>query len=189
MKKKNHVKVGDRLLQTNKRFSDLKMKQKDKIAEREYEDKHRIEKVIFMNMCMVEDPEGNVLALDKVNDSYTGTTFPGGHVEEGETFTESVIREMKEETGLTIKNPKLTGIYHWMTGDIRNIGYLYKATEYDGEIISSEEGRVYWISGEEFLKKPLAPGMLQVWQMMHDENANECLQTVMDDGSIVSKIQ
>ena len=27
------------------------------------------------------DGKGNVLALDKVNDSYTGTTFPGGHVE------------------------------------------------------------------------------------------------------------
>ena len=252
MGKKNHVKVGSRLLQTDKKYSNLKTKQKDKIAEWEYEEslayyekygrfptddnsseeviqaiydkivsaeiwipcyeiekhylgrrnklnerakkqlfmeKHRIEKVIFMNMCMVEDSEGNVLALDKVNDSYSGTTFPGGHVEEGETFTESVIREIREETGLTIKNPKLAGIYHWMTDDIRNVGYLYKATEFEGELISSEEGKVYWISGEEFLKKPLAPGMLQVWQMMHDANANECLQTLTADGGIISKIQ
>ena len=72
----------------------------------------RTEKVCFMNMCMILDGKGNVLALDKVNDSYTGTTFPGGHVEPGETFTESVIREIYEETGLTISNPKLTGIYH-----------------------------------------------------------------------------
>lgn len=252
MSRKNHVKVGDKLLQTDKRFSQLKNMQKEKIAAWEYEEtlsyyekngkfpiagkssdevleavydrivkadiwipyyeiekhytgrrnklnerakkqifeeKHRIEKVIFMNMCMLEDSEGNVLALDKVNDSYTGTTFPGGHVEEGETFTESIIREMREETGLTIKNPKLTGIYHWMVGDIRNIGYLYKANEFEGELISSEEGNVYWISGEEFLKKPLAPGMQQVWQMMHDENANECLQMVGEDGVIQSKIQ
>ena len=41
----------------------------------------RIEQVCFMNMCMICDNAGNVLALDKVNDSYTGTTFPGGHVE------------------------------------------------------------------------------------------------------------
>ena len=34
-----------------------------------------------------------------------GLVFPGGHVEEGESLLESVIREMKEETGLTIKNP------------------------------------------------------------------------------------
>ena len=55
-------------------------------------------------------------------------------------------------------------------------------------MISSEEGKVYWISGEQFLKKPLAPGMDQVWQMMHDEDAQECLQTLTEEG-IVSRIQ
>ena len=43
-----------------------------------------IEKVIFMNMCMVYDHAGRVLALDKVGKSYSGTTFPGGHVEPGD---------------------------------------------------------------------------------------------------------
>ena len=57
--------------------------------------KERTEEVIFMNICMVYDNEGNVLALDKVSKNYSGTTFPGGHVEAGETFTESVIREIK----------------------------------------------------------------------------------------------
>ena len=93
------------------------------------------EKVIFMNMCMVYDKEGNVVALDKVGKNYSGTTFPGGHVEPGETFKESVIREIYEETGLTIQNPRLTGIYHWMTGDIRNVGFLYKTSEYEGKLI------------------------------------------------------
>ncbi len=150
--------------------------------------KERTEEVVFMNMCMVYDNEGNVLALDKVSKNYSGTTFPGGHVEAGETFTESVIREIKEETGLTIKHPKLTGVYHWMRDGIRNVGFMYKTNEYDGELLSSDEGKVYWISGEEFLKKPLAPGMEQVWQMMHDDNAMECLQTLTTDG-IISKIQ
>ena len=40
-----------------------------------------IEKVVFMNMCMISDNKGNVLALDKVGKNYSGTTFPGGHVE------------------------------------------------------------------------------------------------------------
>lgn len=62
-----------------------------------------------MNMCMILDGEGNVLALDKVNDSYTGATFPGGHVEKNELFSKSMIREVREETGLTIEMPKLCG--------------------------------------------------------------------------------
>ncbi len=66
----------------------------------------RLEKVRFMNMCMIQDGRGNVLALDKVNDSYTGTTFPGGHVEPGELFFQSMIREVWKETGprLSIRN-------------------------------------------------------------------------------------
>lgn len=147
-----------------------------------------IEKVIFMNMCMVYDNKGNVLALDKVGKSYSGATFPGGHVEPGETFTDSVIREVYEETGLRIKNPILKGVYHWIVDDVRNVGFLYKANEYEGELVSSDEGRVYWISEEEYIKKPLAPGMEQVLQIMHSDNPLECLQTITEDG-IIAKIQ
>ena len=38
-----------------------------------------------------------------------GYTLPGGHVEPGEPFVDAVIREMKEQTGLDIKNPRLQG--------------------------------------------------------------------------------
>lgn len=147
-----------------------------------------IEKVVFMNMCMISDDKGNVLALDKVGKNYSGTTFPGGHLEVGETFTEAVIREVFEETGLTIKNPKLTGIYHWISGDVRNVGFLYRTDEFEGELTSSDEGNVYWISEDDYLKKPLAPGMQQVWQIMHSDVPMECLQTITKEG-IIAKIQ
>lgn len=117
-----------------------------------------IEKVVFMNMCMISDNKGNVLALDKVGKNYSGTTFPGGHVEAGETFMESVIREVFEETGLTIKNPKLMGIYHWISGDVRNVGFLYRTDEFEGKLISSDEGRVYWISEKDYPKKIFSSG-------------------------------
>lgn len=55
-------------------------------------------------------------ALDKVSGNYQGTTFPGGHVERNETFTESVIREVSEETGLVIEDPKLCGFSKKRTG-------------------------------------------------------------------------
>ena len=57
----------------------------------------RTEKVIMTNMCMVFS-EHRVLVQDKRDDDYSGITFPGGHVERGESFTDAVIREVWEES-------------------------------------------------------------------------------------------
>ena len=73
----------------------------------------RYEQIELTNMCMIYDNEGNAVVQDKVGKSWGGITFPGGHIEKGESFVDSVIREIKEETGLDIKNPKLCGIKWW----------------------------------------------------------------------------
>ena len=65
---------------------------------------NRRESVEFVNMCMIQNGD-KVLVQDRVNPDWPGITFPGGHVERGESFVEAVIREVKEETGLTISNP------------------------------------------------------------------------------------
>jgi 8-oxo-dGTP diphosphatase len=137
-------------------------------------EERKMDTVCFMNMCMIYDENGNVLALDKENDSYTGTTFPGGHVEKDEIFQESIIREIREETGLEIKNPQLGGIYHWTKSGVHNVLFLYKANEYSGSLKSSEEGQVYWIPLEEFKQKELAGGMEYVLQILESPQVNEC---------------
>lgn len=145
--------------------------------------KHPPDTVIFMNMCMI--CRGNeVLALDKVNNTYTGTTFPGGHVETRETFHDAVVREILEETGLRIKNPVLKGIYHWYRNGFHNVGYLYRADQFEGELKSSEEGRVYWIPREEYEQKELAVGMHCVLKIMDSDEFSECFMDVKEDGSI-----
>ena len=85
----------------------------------------RTEKVIMTNMCMVFS-ENRILVQDKTDDDYSGITFPGGHVERGESFTDAVIREVWEETGLKISEPKLCGIKDWMKDEeTRYIVLLY----------------------------------------------------------------
>ncbi len=75
----------------------------------------RSEQAILTNMCMVHDDAGNILVQDRKNPDWPGLTFPGGHVEPGESFVESVIQEVWEETGLTIENPILCGIKQFHT--------------------------------------------------------------------------
>lgn len=107
----------------------------------------RTEEVELTNMCMICDGKGNVLVQNKINNSnWYGWNFPGGHVEKGEYVTPSVIREMEEETGLTIVNPKLCGIkeFHTAKDGKRYIVFLYIANRFSGELKSSSEGEVFW---------------------------------------------
>ena len=95
----------------------------------------RAERVILTNMCMVYDGD-RILVQNKVNDDWTGLCFPGGHVEHRESFVKSVIREVKEETGLTIYEPRLCGVKQFYTEkDERYIVFLYKTNRFEGELV------------------------------------------------------
>ena len=107
----------------------------------------RIEEVELTNMCMLCDGKGNVLVQNKVNHAaWHGWSFPGGHVEKGEYVTPTVIREMQEETGLTIVEPRLCGIkeFHRLQDEKRYIVFLYIANKFTGELKASSEGEVFW---------------------------------------------
>ena len=103
----------------------------------------RRETVVLTNMCMVYDNQGNILVQDRLDPEWPGITFPGGHVEPGEAFTKAVIREVWEETGLTIEHPRLCGLKQFPEEDgTRYIVMLYKANQFSGELRSSCEGNV-----------------------------------------------
>ena len=100
--------------------------------------------VTLTNMCMVRNGD-YVLVQDRTDPHWPGVTFPGGHIESGESFAASVIREVYEETGLTIENPRLCGVKEWENSDgSRYIVLLYKADRFSGKVRSSPEGKVCW---------------------------------------------
>ena len=102
-------------------------------------------------MIMVENEKtGEVVVIDRLK-KYPGICFPGGHIEIGESFTACAIREIKEETGLDIKNPVLCGIVNWAKKDSpdRYVEYLFRATEFSGTLCEgTDEGRVFWTKKE-----------------------------------------
>ena len=134
----------------------------------------RTETVKLTNMCMVYDGD-KVLIQNKVDDkSWNGITFPGGHVEKGEPFTDAVIREVFEETGLTISAPQLCGIKDWIQDDgSRYMVLLYKTNKFMGELKSSEEGEVYWVDLNELSKMELANDMNDLMKVFLDDNLSE----------------
>ena len=105
----------------------------------------RTERVELTTLCMISRDD-EILLQNRVKTDWRGYCFPGGHVEPGESIVDSVTREMKEETGLTIKHPKLCGIKQFPIDGGRYLVFFFKTCEFTGELRSSEEGKVEWIS-------------------------------------------
>lgn len=134
----------------------------------------RRETVVLTNMCMVYDNEGNILVQDRLDPDWPGVTFPGGHVEPGEAFTKAVIREVWEETGLTIEHPRLCGLKQFPEEDgTRYIVMLYKANRFSGELRSSCEGNMFWIKRSELENYPLAETFDQLLRVFEDDSLGE----------------
>ncbi|MEN2467731.1 8-oxo-dGTP diphosphatase [Ornithinibacillus sp. JPR2-1] len=132
------------------------------------------ENVVLTNMCMIYDGKGSVLVQDRVNSNWPGITFPGGHVNESESFADSVIREVYEETGLTITSPTLCGIKQFQTTEgERYVVLLYKTKQFEGELRSSQEGNVFWIKREELLNYKLADDFEKMLQVFESDDISE----------------
>lgn len=141
----------------------------------------RRETVVLTNMCMVYDNQGNILVQDRLDPDWPGVTFPGGHVEPGESFAKAVIREVWEETGLTIEHPRLCGLKQFPEEDgTRYIVMLYKANQFSGELRSSREGNVFWIKRGELENYPLPESFDQLIRVFEDDSLGE--QYVRWDG-------
>ena len=141
----------------------------------------RMEEVELTNMCMVCDGKGNVLVQNKKGDrTWHGWNFPGGHVEQGEFVTPSVVREIREETGLTIENPKLCGIKEFQKEQDgkRFIVFLYAASRFSGELRASAEGDVFWYPLSELKRsKELADGFSEMLPVFTSDEISEVFYT------------
>lgn len=137
----------------------------------------RTEEVELTNMCMVCDGKGNVLVQNKQNyTTWRGWCFPGGHVEKGEYVTPSVVREIQEETGLTIERPRLCGIkeFHCEGNGHRYIVFLYIADRFSGTLKPSGEGDVFWYPLDQLAESPhLIGGFGDMLTVFMEESLSE----------------
>jgi len=133
-------------------------------------------KVELTNMVMILDKTANRVLVQERTKDPKGITFPGGHVEGGESFAESAIREVKEETGLDVKNLKSCGVIHWCNEetDERYLAFLYKTSDYSGKLIeSTKEGRVFWANVDTLNNMELSNNFEECLPIFFVENYNE----------------
>ncbi|MCM1990909.1 8-oxo-dGTP diphosphatase [Oceanirhabdus seepicola] len=128
-------------------------------------------------LCYIEKDE-KILLLKrnkKENDVHEGKWIGlGGKIEQGESPAECIIREVKEESGLNIMNPKLRGIltFPQFKDNIDWYVFLYTANEFTGDLIDSPEGHLEWIDKDKVLKMPTWEGDLVFLNMLLKDEKN-----------------
>ena len=136
-------------------------------------------------LCLVEDGD-RILLQNRVKKDWPGYTLPGGHVEPGESFVDAVIREMKEESGLTILDPRLVGVKQFPMENGRYIVLLFKATRWSGDLISSDEGRMDWIRYSDLSTVKTVDDLSDLLKVMNTPELTEFRYLVSGDEWTVS---
>lgn len=140
----------------------------------------RTENVELTTLCLIYRDD-RILLQNRIKKDWCGYTLPGGHIEPGESIVESVIREMKEETGLTIDKPQLCGIKQFPIDGGRYIVFLFKTDSFIGELISSDEGEMEWVSRADVGRLSAVADLDALLTVMEREDMTEFQYVISDD--------
>ncbi len=132
----------------------------------------RTENVELTVLCLIHKDD-EYLLQDRVAEDWKGYTLPGGHIERGESIVDAVVREMEEETGLTILNPHLCGVKHFPIENGRYIVFLFEADQFEGQLKSSDEGQMNWVKKSELNKVNLVNDFYDLIDVMLNDNLSE----------------
>ena len=146
----------------------------------------RTEQVELTVLCLIHK-DGCYLLQDRVKNDWKGYTLPGGHIEPGESIVEAVIREMKEETGLTIKNPRLCGVKQFPIDGGRYIVFLFETDQFEGELADSEEGKMHWIKDSDLSNINLVNDFEELIEVMLNDSLTEFQYVIENDEWIIVK--
>ena len=124
------------------------------------------------NLCLLSR-DGKVLLQNRIKKDWQGYALPGGHVEPGESIVDSCIREMREETGLTVKEPKLCGVKQFPIEGGRYLVFLFKADAFEGTLRSSQEGKVEWVELDSLGEYPTVMHLKELIEVMLSDNLHE----------------
>ena len=105
----------------------------------------KTESIELTVLCLVHRGK-ELLLQNRVKQDWRGYALPGGHVEPGESIVDAVVREMQEETGLTVLHPRLCGVKQFPIEGGRYLVLLFETEEFEGTLSSCAEGKMEWVT-------------------------------------------
>lgn len=143
-------------------------------------------------LCYIEKDEKylmlhRVLKKNDINkDKWIGV---GGHFEKGESPEDCLLREVKEETGLTLTSYRFRGLITFMfssQGRETDTEYmcLYTANGYEGELISCSEGNLEWVNKKDIFSLKLWEGDKIFFRLLQEERQFFSLKLVYQDDEL-----
>ena len=141
----------------------------------------RTETVELTTLCLVRRGD-EILLQNRVKKDWRGYALPGGHVEPGESIVDSVIREMKEETGLTVLDPRLCGVKQFPIDEGRYLVMLFVCDRFEGDLRSSGEGKMEWVRRDRLGDYPCVADLEELIRVMEQPDLNEFLY-IKEDGN------
>jgi 8-oxo-dGTP diphosphatase len=129
-------------------------------------------KLVLVAACALIDPDGRVLIAERpAGKSMAGLwEFPGGKVETGERPEETVIRELHEELGITVKEPCLApfAFASHAYADFHLLMPLYVCRRWEGTPTALEHAAIKWVRPKDMGQYPMPPADLPLIPMLRD---------------------
>ena len=124
-------------------------------------------------LCYIENPQGDYLMLHRIkkkndlnHDKWVGV---GGKFEDGESPEECVVRETREETGLTLTDYQYRGLVTFVSDQWETeYMHVFTATGWTGSLIECNEGVLEWIHKDQLMTLPLWAGDKLFLDLIHD---------------------
>jgi 8-oxo-dGTP diphosphatase len=112
-------------------------------------DRTTVESLPAATLCHIVDGDETLLIRKKRGVGSGQLVGPGGKVEAGETPRECVIREIREEVGITVEDPEKKGLFVYRSDGWDAVIHVFRATTYTGTPIETEEADPVWFPVDE----------------------------------------
>ncbi|RKN71248.1 8-oxo-dGTP diphosphatase [Paenibacillus ginsengarvi] len=137
---------------------------------------HSNVKIALYTMCLVRDGD-NVLLVNRPDKlGFPGWIGPGGKVDFPESLTEGAVREVWEETGLTVKDLVYKGLDEYVDpkANFRYMVFNYVATSFEGELLQNPpEGELKWVPIRDAMNYPMQPWFKRRFPLFFEEGTFE----------------